>query len=422
MDALSQPVVHLSIVLRSPLLDRAGERLGRVEDLIVRLADGGYPPVTGLKARIGGRELFVPIARVADLQPGAVRLAGEKLSLRRFERRAGEVLLGQDVLGRTLVDVEADPPVLVTAHEIELTCIEGWWRVVGVDNTARGRLRRRLPRSLKGWVGDQAFLDWAALEPFVDHVPSARLRFSHRKLANLHPAEIADLVEAASHEEGEEIIKAIGQDRELEADVFEELDEHHQLEFIRERPDEQVAAVIARMAPDDAADLIVEIGQDRRARILALLPPTQQDQIEKLLGYNPSTAGGLMSPDCIVLAEAQPVSAALEGVRSSEIAPTTLTTVYLHDNEGKLSGSALIVTLLRSDANALLSEIAEHEPVSVHTDADLPEVARTMTDYNLVMLPVVDENRHVVGVVTVDDVLEQTLPAGWRRRFGLARD
>lgn len=422
MDALSQPVVHLSTVLRSPLLDRAGERLGRVEDLIVRLADGGYPPVTGLKARIGGRELFVPIAGVAALEPGAVRLAGEKLSLRRFERRAGEVLLGQDVLGRTLVDVEADPPVLVTAHEIELACIEGWWRVVGVVNTARARLRRRLPRPLKGRVSDQAFLDWAALEPFVNHVPSARLRFSHRKLANLHPAEIADLVEAASHEEGEEIIKAVGQDRELEADVFEELDEHHQLEFIRERPDEQVAAVIARMAPDDAADLIVEIDQDRRARILALLPPAQQHQIEKLLGYNPSTAGGLMSPDCIVLAEAQPVYVALEGVRSSEITPTTLTTVYLHDNEGKLSGSALIVTLLRSDANTLLSEIAEHEPVSVHTDADLPEVARTMTDYNLVMLPVVDEDERIVGVVTVDDVLELTLPAGWRRRFGLARD
>src|ERR1700679_1005318 len=311
MDALSQPVMHLSTVLRSPLLDRAGERLGRVEDLIVRLADGGYPPVTGLKARIGGRELFVPIARVAELQPGAVRLSGEKLSLKRFERRVGEVLLGRDGLGRALVEVEADPPVLVTAHEIELACIEGWWRVVGVDNTARARVRRRLPRPLKHLIGDQAFLDWSALEPFVDHVPSARLRFSHRKLANLHPAEIADLVEAASHEEGEELIEAVGQDRELEADVFEELDEHHQLEFIRERPDEQVAAVIARMAADDAADLIVEIEQERRGHILALLPPAQRLQIEALLGYNPSTAGGLMSPEFVSLAEGETAASAL---------------------------------------------------------------------------------------------------------------
>src|SRR6202453_2845892 len=323
MSDLPQPALHLSLVLRSPLLDRAGERLGRVEDLIVRLADGGYPPVTGLKARIGGRELFVPVNRIASLAPGAVRLSGEKLSLGRFERRVGEVLLGQDVLGRKLVNVEADPPSLVTAHEIELKCIEGWWRVVGVDHSARAQLRRWLPRPLKSTVADRPFLDWTDLEPFVGHVPTARLRCSHRKLANLHPAEIADLVEAASHDEGEELIEAVAQDRELEADVFEELDEHHQLEFIRERPDSQVAAVVARMAPDDAADLIVEIDQERRGRILALLPSTQRRQIEALLGYNPSTAGGLMSPDFISLLPADTVAQALEKVRSSRLGAGT---------------------------------------------------------------------------------------------------
>jgi CBS domain-containing protein len=422
MDALPQSVVQLSAILRSPLLDSAGERLGRVEDLIVRLADGGYPPVTGLKARVGGRELFVPIDRVAELAGGEARLAREKLSMRRFERRAGEVLLGQDVLGRALVDVEADPPMLVSAHEIGLACIDGWWRVIGVDHTARARLRRRLPRRLRGLISGQALLDWSELEPFVGHVPSARLRFSHRKLANLHPAEIADLVEAASHDEGEEIIKAVSQDRELEADVFEELDEHHQLEFIRERPDEQVAAVIGRMAGDDAADLIVEIDQERRARVLALLPSAQRRQIEELLGYNPGSAGGLMSLDAITLGEDQRVSAALDRVRSSRLSPATLTTVYLQDASGRLTGSVGVVDLLRNDSQQSLAEVAEQEPISVRTDADLPEVARTMTDYNLVMLPVVDDEQHIVGVITVDDVLEQTLPAGWRRRFGLARD
>jgi CBS domain-containing protein len=419
---LSQPVVHLSSVLRSPLLDRAGERLGRVEDLIVRLADGGYPPVTGLKARIGGRELFVPVDRIAALEPGSVRLAGEKLSLGRFERRAGEVLLGADVLGRKLVYVEAEPPILVTAQEIELACIDGWWRLVGVDHSPRARLRRLLPRRLRGLIADRPFLDWTDLEPFVGHVPSARLRFSHRKLANLHPAEIADLVEAASHDEGEEIIEAVGQDRELEADVFEELDEHHQLEFIRERPDSQVAAVIARMAPDDAADLIVELDQDRRGRVLALLPPPKRRRIEALLGYNPSTAGGLMSPDFIGLAPSDTVERAIERVRSSDLAPGTLTTVYLIDAQGGLSGSVPVVSLLRAEGQAALDDVAEHEPVSVKTGADLPEVARTMTDYNLVMLPVLDEDERVVGVITVDDVLELTLPTGWRRRFGVASD
>ena len=409
-------------MLRSPLLDRAGDRLGRVEDLIVRLADGGYPPVTGLKARIGGRELFVPVDRIASLAPGAVRLSGEKLSLGRFERRAGEVLLAADVLGHKLVDVVADPPRLVTAHEIELACIDGWWRGVGLDHNARAQVRRALPRRLRGLVADGPFLDWADMEPFVGHVPTARLRFSHRKLANLHPAEIADLVEAASHDEGEEIIEAVGHDRELEADVFEELDEHHQLEFIRERPDDQVASVIGRMASDDAADLVVEIDQERRAHILALLPAAQRRQIEALLGYHPSTAGGLMSPDFIGLAPDEPVSAAIERVRASDLAAGTLTTVYLTDGDGALSGSVFVVTLLRSDPQRRLEDVAEREPVSVVTDADLPEVARLMTDYNLVMLPVLDGEGRMVGVVTVDDVLELTLPSGWRRRFGLVRD
>jgi CBS domain-containing protein len=420
--AVQQPVVHVSLVLHAALLDRAGDRLGRVEDLIVRLADGGYPPLMGLKARIAGRDLFVPIDRVAALDPRGVRLAGETLSLGRFERRAGEVLLGGDVLGRKLVYVEAEPPRLVAAHEIELACVEGWWRVVGVDPGTRARLRRLLPRRLRGMVNVGPFLDWADMEPFVGHVPTARLRFSHRKLANLHPAEIADLVEAASHDEGEEIIEAVRQDRELEADVFEELDEHHQLEFIRERPDEQVAAVIARMDADDAADLIVELEQDRRARVLAMLPYSHRRQIEKLLGYNPSTAGGMMSPDFIALRPHDTVARAIEMVRVGEYAPGTLTTVFLVDDAGVLVGSVFIVLLLRAQAQTPLEQLIEHEPVSVSTGADLPEVARLMADYNLVMLPVVDEDERLVGVVTVDDVLELTLPASWRRRFGVASD
>jgi hypothetical protein len=165
--------MHLSTILRRPLLDRTGERLGRVEDVIVRLADGGYPPVTGLKARIGGRELFVPVDKIAALEPGAARLSGQKLNLGRFERRVGEVLLRQDVLGRKLVNVEADPPSLVSAHEIELACIDGWWRVVGVDPSIRAQLRRALPRPLRGALGDRPFLDWTDMEPFVGHIPSA---------------------------------------------------------------------------------------------------------------------------------------------------------------------------------------------------------------------------------------------------------
>jgi Mg/Co/Ni transporter MgtE len=321
------------------------------------------------------------------------------------------------VLGRKLVHVEGAQ--LVTAYDIELMCIDGWWRVVGIDAGTRGLLRRLLPRRFAREVDGRSFIDWTELEPFVGHVPSARLRLPHRKLARLHPAQIADLVEAASHDEGEEIIEAVGHDRELEADVFEELDEEHQVEFIRERSDAEVAAVLSRMASDDAADLIVELPQERRQPVLSLLPPPQQRKIRALLGYNPSTAGGLMATEFVAVPDGTSVADALAQVRERRELPDALTGIYVTDEAGRLGGWASLVELLRAAETAPVGEIATHELISVTPDADLPEVARLMTDYNLTMLPVVDEDDRLQGVITVDDVIEMMLPAGWRRRYGI---
>jgi Mg/Co/Ni transporter MgtE len=243
------------------------------------------------------------------------------------------------------------------------------------------------------------------------------LRLGRRRLARLHPAQIADLVEAASHDEGEEIIEAVGSDRELEADVFEELDDEHQVEFIRERSDAQAAELLARMAPDDAADLIAEIDQDRRLAILDLLPPAQQVKVRTLLGYNPATAGGLMSPEFLSLGEQARVEDALQAVRiSTNVAPEAASTIYLTDAEEGLAGSASVIALLRANRDRPLSEIADRDPQCVRTDEELPEIARLMSDFDLTVLPVADEADRLVGVVTVDDVLEVLIPEDWRRR------
>ena len=164
------------------------------------------------------------------------------------------------------------------------------------------------------------------MEPFVGHVPTVRLRVPHPKLAKLHPAQIADLVEAASRREGEEIIQAVGDDdRELEADVFEELDDQHQREFLEDRADAQVAEIVSRMAPDDAADVVGELDEDRREPVLALLPVSHRVKVRALLGYDPAEAGGLMSPDFVLLRGTTPAGDALDAVRRSTIAPELLT-------------------------------------------------------------------------------------------------
>jgi CBS domain-containing protein len=408
-------VLHLSMLLKSRLVDQTGESLGRVEDLIVRLADGAYPPVTGLKARVAGRELFVAAGMITELKPGRVQLAGDQLNFGRFERRAREVLLRQDVLGHRLINVAGAR--LARANDIELAFVNDSWRVVGVDVSLRGPLRRLLPRKLGGRGAARTVLDWESIEPFVGHVPSSRLRMRFGKLAQLHPAQIADLVEAASHEEGEEIIRAVGADRELEADVFEELDPVHQVEFLHQRSDAEAANVLAKMGADDAADLLTELEQERREPVLSLLPKTQQRKVRTLLGFNPSTAGGLMNPDFLYLSERSTVKRALEEVRRSSLEPQELAVVFTHDSEKKLSGALAVAELVRADPEARLADIVQRRPVCLHPDADLPEVARELTDFNLTALPVVDEDEHVIGVVAVDDVLELIFPEDWRRRL-----
>jgi Mg/Co/Ni transporter MgtE len=278
-----------------------------------------------------------------------------------------------------------------------------------------------LPRGLGDNLRAKRIVDWADIEPFVAHVPSARLRIPYRKLARLHPAQIADLVEAASHEEGEEIIEAVGQDRELEADVFEELDTEHQLEFVQTRSDAEAARLLGSMAPDDAADLIMEVDQERRLPILSLLPQPQQRKVRGLLSYNPETAGGIMSPDFLALPESTPVARVLDAVRASTAPPEALAVVFATDADGHISGSASIVSLVKADPAAPLGSVIRPNPAHLHPDWDLHATARKMADFNLTVAPVLDETHgQMLGVVTVDDLLEFVIPAGWRRDFGMS--
>jgi CBS domain-containing protein len=410
-------ILHLSSVVRSALVDRDGDRLGRVEDLIARLGMSPHPPVSGVVVRIANRQLFVPMDRIAELRPGRVKFVGDTVSLQRFERRPAELLLSQDLRARHLINLQGAR--LIRANEIELARVDGRWEVVAVDPSPRVALRRLLPRFLGRRIPAGKVVDWASIEPFVAHVPTARLRIPYRKLSRLHPAQIADLVEAASHEEGEEIIEAVGHDRELEADVFEELDADHQIEFVQSRTDAEAARLLTTMAPDDAADLIMELDQERRLPVLQLLPPAQQRKIRALLSYNPDTAGGIMSPDFLCMDESTDVRDVLDAVRASKAPPEALAVVFARGDDGRVTGSASMVTLVQAPPSERLGSVVRPNPAHVHPDWDLHAVTRKMTDFNLTVAPVMDENHRMVGVITVDDVLEMLLPTGWRRDFGM---
>lgn len=274
-------VAHLSLVVPGALLDRAGARLGRVDDLIVR-AGAEYPPLSGVLAVVAGRRVFVPAEQVAEIGAGGVVLGAPTVDLRPFARREGELLLRADVLDRQLVDLAGAR--LVRANDIELARTAGWWAVTGVDVGPRGIVRRLRPRRLARRLAPGSFLDWAQIEPLSGSTSALRLRVAQPKLARLHPADLADLVESASPRVGAEIVDALAGDPVLEA---------------------------------DDADLLGGVAGDRQEALLGLLPPVQRRRVRMLLGYDPATAGGLMGLDLVAMYPQATRDEAIERVRQS---------------------------------------------------------------------------------------------------------
>ncbi|MCU1491923.1 MAG: MgtE intracellular domain-contain protein [Acidimicrobiaceae bacterium] len=400
--------VHLSQLLSRTIIDQRGQAVGKLSDVILRLRGDAYPIVIGLVAKVGRLEVFLPIDSIVALDEDPVRLERQKVDIRRFERREGEVLLRADVLGHRLIRVE--DARLMRAWDVNLRKDGDDWVVTSLDT----RRPRRFGAKAKA---PHVTEDWKAFEPLIGHLASAGPRARFRRVQRLKPAQIADLLEEASQAERSEILDAVHTNPELEADVFEELDADIQSRLFADRSDRDVAEVLTRMRADDAADAIAELSQPRRQVVLDLLPIGQRTKVLTLLGFNPASAGGLMGVDYLVLPASSTVREAISTVSQSRtLQPEALTSVYVADDRGQLIGAVRLTDLLHAAGEDRLESVAEGEPVRVLPTTDIVDVALLMSDYNLVTIPVVDESHHLVGIVTVDDVLEATIPADWRRR------
>ncbi|MGV9665313.1 magnesium transporter MgtE N-terminal domain-containing protein [Nocardia niigatensis] len=406
----SVTTVHLSRLLKAPVVAGSGESIGRVDDLIVRLSGGdAYPPVTGVVVGVGGRDVFVSAEQVREFGGERIVLSVNKVDLRSFERREGEVLLKADILGHRLIDVAAAD--LVRAYDVELDRTgEGW---------VLARLDTRPPARFFGLVkssGGQASRDWKAFEPLIGHDQSKAARGISARLRGLKPAELADLLEEADKHERGEILDQVHGDPELEADVFEELDSDQSSRLLNDMPDSEVAALLGRMRADDAADSIMELRQSRRRRVLDLMPAGQRTKVITLMGFNPDSAGGLMNVDFVSCPMDSTAAQALSMVAGAQgLQPEALLKVHVLD-AGQLVGVASVITLLQAQPTTTVTDLMDADPVRVAPDADLTDIALLMADYNLYAVPVVDEDDRVLGVVTVDDVLEDIIPEDWRRR------
>ena len=260
-------------------------------------------------------------------------------------------------------------------------------------------------------------VDWRELLPLVGHVPTARRRLELGKIRKLHPAQLADLLEQASEDEGKEIFGALQADPEFEADVVEEMEPNRRREALREKTDNELGELLGTMEPDDAVDMLLSLDQDRRENVLALIPKPQQKDVKRLLLYHPDTAGGIMTTDFITVRSSDTVEACCEALRLKPELPGNLWSIFVIDSQRRLIGQLPLACLITAPPETIVTAlIADMNPATVSPDADLTDIAVTMADYNLAALAVLDSSEHILGVVTVDDVLSRTIPANWRRR------
>jgi len=398
----------LSAMLRDAMVDVQGKTIGSLADVIVRLHPDHYPMLTGLVMRVGTNNIFVPMVDITTIAANRISLTGARLDLRPFERRDGEVMLKEAVLGHRLIDV--DRVALVRAYDIAITPNAGGWEATGVDVHKRGWLVRSQHER-------RAVRDWKSFEALIGHEPSVQVRSGFGRLRGLKPAQIADLIEAASTKERDDLFDHLHKNPDLEADVFEELEENHQTQVLKSRSTEEIADVLTRMRTDDAVDAILDLPQSRRRPIVDALPETKRADVLRLMRYQDGSAGGLMGLEYLAIDGGQTIAQVLQVVREAvSQQPEALATIYSVDSDNRLVGTLSLVGAIQAEPTALLREVSDLEPVHADPRDDIIDIANLMADYNLLSLPILDDTGHILGVITVDDALEAAIPDDWRRR------
>ena len=389
-----------------PVFDPNGDQVGRVRDVVVALRIGrDAPRVLGLLVEIQARRrIFVPIGRVTSIESDAVLLATGTVSLRRFDKRAGETLVLAELLDRRVTE-QAGGEVTVVDVAIEQTRTE--WLVSRVA-VRRGRGRRRSELVVVAW----------------DEVSGFSLPEGEQGTANLlavfeklRPADLAGVLHDLNEKRRGEIAAAL--DDERLADVLEEMPEDEQIQLMAGLEDERAADVLEAMAPDDAADLLGEMQPDDAARLLDLMEPDEAAPVRQLLAYSDDTAGGLMTSEPVICGPGTTIAEALARIRHPDLAPSLAAQVYVvrppfETPTGRYLGTAHFQRLLREPPSTLISAVLETDIDPLAPECPLHDVTRHLASYNLVAVPVVDSEQRLLGAVTVDDVLDHVLPANWR--------
>lgn len=409
----TQDVLLLSDIVGRAVRTEQGERVGRLYDLVVDVQGSDPPAVAGLVIKRGSRKLFLPFDKDTRLDSRGRVVVAAAPALAAFSRRPRQVLLGHDVMDSQVVDVLGTRVVRV--NDVYLAGSTGTWYLDGVEIGVRALLRRLLPVWLRPGDGHDQVLSWQEFELLSSEVPGEILPPDHTRLARLHPADIARVADAMPARQATEVIAFLHDD--LAADTLEEMIDEKQADVVESLQPERAAHILASMAPDAAADVLAELEPEMVGAVLQLMSPQDAADVHALLTYPKDTAGGLMTTDYVFIPRGLSVQETLTYLKPRIAQPDWVYYVYVveDERERRLAGVFSLRDLLLARQDARVDELMSSVPRRVTPDTPAAEVARIISEYNVMALPVVDHGDRLLGIVSVDDALEVILPERLRR-------
>jgi len=415
------PPIFLSEIQKKPVWDTEGERVGRCVDVLVSDVGASFPRIRALALRDGDdTPRFVVAEQVGWLRP-SILLTTERASLSPYEPQGDELWLARQVLDRQIVDV--DGRRVVRVNDLQLARVGEHLCLVGADVGTMGLLRRlgmeRPARTLFSALRAQspeAIIPWEDVAPLQAEDP-VRLRVSRERIGKLHPADIAAIVSDLNRRTGQALIEAL--DDETLADTLEESPSDLQVAVLNHLEPERAADVLEEMGPDEAADLLADLPEQTIRRLLELMEEEDAAGVRRLLAYPEDSAGGIMTTEFACVPEGLTAGQALDYLRQSEDAQEdeALYYVYVTEASGRLKGALSLRDLVMCEPDTPLADVTETDLVTVDLHTPQLDVAHLVARYDLLAVPVVDEEGMLHGIVTVDDAIDAFIPTAWKKRL-----
>ncbi len=407
---------YVSELIGARVREPGGRVIARVSDVLVP-ADADYPAVEALTLKPSkGERRIVPWSAVRMLEDGGLSLSTELADAAIFDPPPHFLSLASQVMDHQIIDVNGVRVVRV--NDLQLVPSEGSYRLVGVDISTAGLLRRMGAGRVLGALGVRltpTAIAWEAIEPVESGTAGVKLKVSHEDLAKLHPSDIAQIISQLDQHHVHEVLETL--DDEAAADTLQEVSPDLQLSLIRGMEPERAADILEEMEPDDAADILGDLEPERARDLLSRMEAAEADDVRELLTYADDSAGGLMTNDIVTVPPTVTADEAIGLVRQQAAAMDNVYYVYVVDENEVLLGVLSLRELIVADPRTPIGRVMHRELIRGRLDDSQEEVARMIAKYNHLALPIVDDLGRLRGIVTVDDAMDVILPDDWKSRL-----